>query len=286
MSSIARLLAAALGVITIASLAATGASAQVAPSPAPSSAPVTDPCGDSSLIATTDRPTFGTNPCVVKPGTAIDEFGYRNTSTSGARGSQTVSIPGDRGRVGLAPNLELVLDLPSAIRVTSSNVSASGASNFGTGLKYEIGYGPNYVHGVAAEVVYPTAGARFSNGLPSFNGSYQFGFGITPRFGGNLTLGVNRFNSPNPAGGGNVSATSFQPSLILGDVIAAQTKLNIEVAGSSANGPGTSGQYFGNVFLQRELTRYLLVDVEDAQRFTVVNGTHQHYVGFGAAVRI
>ena len=245
-----------------------------------------DPCGDTNLLATTDRPTFGTNPCVVKPATAIVEVGYRNTVTSGTGAGLLASVPQNRDRVGLFPHVELVLDLPSALTASANGTTISGSSNLGTGLKYEFGYFGSFVHGIAAEVVYPTGGAPFSSGLPSYNGSYQIGGGIVRNVGFNLTLGFNTFSSPNPAGGSNLQTTAFAPTLILGGLVAPQTKLNVEVANSSSSGPGTSGKYFGNVFLQHQFAKYLLLDVEAAQQFTVVNGTHVHYVGFGGSVRL
>jgi hypothetical protein len=260
----------------------------------PSSAPVTpaatpaatDPCGDTNLLATTDRPTFGTNPCVVKPAATIVEFGYRNTSTSGANAGHEFSVPQNRDRIGLLPHVELVLDVPSSLTASSNGGSISGVSNIGTGLKYEFGYFGSFVHGIAAEVVYPTGDASLSSSLPSFNGSYQIGGAIAKDLGFNLTLGFNSFSSPNPNGVRNVSTTAFAPTFILGSAIAPQTKLNVEVANISTSGPGTSGKYYGNVFLQHQFARFLLLDVEAAQRFTVIDGTHEHYFGFGGSVRL
>jgi hypothetical protein len=262
------------------------ADAPPSPAPAATAAGATDPCGDTNLLATTDRPTFGTNPCVAKPATAIAEFGYRNTVTSGASSGHVSSVPQNRDRVGILPHVELVLDLPSALTTSLRGDSISGSSNFGTGLKYEFGYFGNFVHGIAAEVVYPTGAAPFSNGLPSFNGSYQIGGGIVKNVGFNLTLGFETASSPNPSGGKNVSTTAFAPTFILGGAIAPQTKLNVEVANSSTSGPGTSGQYYGNVFLQHQFATAFLLDVEAAQRFGVVDGRHEHYVGFGGSVRL
>jgi hypothetical protein len=262
--------------------------ADVPPEPAPSAtaASAADPCGDSDLLATTDRPTFGTNPCVVKPATAIVEFGYRNTVTSGSGSGQLSSVPQNRDRIGLFRNVELVIDAPSALSASTHGGSISGASDLGTGLKYEFGYFGNFVHGIAGEVVYPTGGAAFSGGLPSFNGSYQIGGPIAHNLGFNLTLGFNTFSAPDPNGVKNVQSTAFAPTFILGSAIAPLTKLNVEVAGNSTSGPGSSGQYYGNVFLQHQFTEYLLLDIEAAQRLTVVNGTHQHYVGFGGSIRL
>ncbi len=260
------------------------------PTPAPTATPVVrvDPCGDTNLLATTDRPTFGTNPCVVKPQTEIAEFGYRNTTTSGSVGASNLSTwPQNRDRIGLFPNVELVLDTPTVLRLTGDGATITGISNVGTGLKYEFGYFGSFVDGIAAEVVYPTANhAAFTNGLPSFNESYQIGGGIVKNLGFNLTLGFNSFSSPGLLGGKNVSTTAFQPTLILGGVIAPQTKLNVEVANSSSSGPGTAGQYYGNIFLQHQFAKWILLDVEAAQRFTVVNGMHQYYIGAGGSVRL
>lgn len=252
----------------------------------PASVPAADPCGDTNLLATTDRPTFGTNPCVVKPQAAIAEFGYRNVTSSGPNGASVSSAPNNRDRIGLFPHVELVIDAPSAVRTTSRGAVVSGDSNLGTGLKYEFGYFGNFVHGVAAEAVYPTGSAAFSGGLPSFNGSYQIGGGIVKNVGFNLTLGFNSFSSPNPAGGKNVSTTAFEPTFILGGAIAPATKLNVEIAGNSSGGPGTGGRYFGNVFLQHQFTRNVLIDIEATQRFTVIDGTHSHYVGVGGSLKL
>ncbi len=256
------------------------------PAPAATAASPADPCGDSNLLATTDRPTFGTNPCTVKPSTAIIEFGYRNTVTSGANSGNVSSVPENRDRIGLFRNLELILDEPSALTTSVHDATVSGASNFGTGLKYEFGYFGNFVHGIAGEAVYPTGGPPLAAALPSFNGSYQIGGPIVRNVGFNLTLGFNTFSSPNPNGGKNVQTTAFGPTFIVGSAVAPQTKLNVEVANTSTGGPGTSGTYYGNVFLQHQFAEFLLLDVEAAERLTVVNGTHQHYVGFGGSIRL
>jgi len=266
------------------------ASADPSPAPAPTNTPATtasDPCGDTNLLATTDRPTFGTNPCVVKVDDVIAEFGYRNTTTvSNGVNSELASYPANRTRIGFAQHLELVLDLPTDLRSNTLGSRVTGDSGIGTGLKYEFGYFGNFVQGIAGEAVYPTGSTAFSNGLPAFNGSYQIGGGIIPNVGFNLTLGFNSFSSVNPAGGKNVGTTAFQPTFILGGLVAPQTKLNVEVANISSQGPGTSGQYFGNVFLQHQVSSFFLLDVEAAQRFTVTNGSHQHYVGAGASIRL
>ena len=271
-------------------LSSTIAHADPTPSPEASAAPAVssaDPCGDTNLLATTDRPTFGTNPCVVKVGTGIAELGYRNTTTSSRAGTAHLSVdPQSRDRIGIAKNLEFVLDTPSAAHLTEGGVTTGGGTNLGTGLKYEFGYFNGFVDGIAAEVVYPTGGTPPNNNdLPSFNGSYQIGGPIANNFGFNLTLGFNAFSSPTPAGGKNTSTTAFTPSLILGGVVAPQTKLNFEIANSSSSGPGTSGQYYGNIFLQHQFSKFLLLDVEAAQRLTVVNGTHQFYIGAGGSIR-
>ncbi len=262
--------------------------AQDAPSPSPSESAVpnkpADPCGDSNLLATTDRPTFGTNPCVVKTQESVLEFGYRNTITSGTGASATSTYPENRSRFGLRPNLELVVDTPTLLRVSENGSTAFGVSNIGTGLKYEIGYFGGFVHGFAAEVVLPTGDTAFTNGHSSYNGSYQIGGGIFKNVGFNLTLGFNNSTVQTP--GHNGTVTAFAPTLIVGGKIAPDTKLNVEVAGSSANGGGTSGQYFGNVFLQHQFAKYLLLDIEAEQRLTVVSGGHQHYIGAGGSVRL
>ncbi len=260
--------------------------AQTPPPAAASPAPAGDPCGDTNLLATTDRPTFGTNPCVVKPQDAIVEVGYRNTSTSGAGASHVAAFPENRDRIGLLPHLELVLDLPSELRLTANNTTIVGQSNIGTGLKYEFGYFGTFVHGIAAEVVYPTAEAPFTNGLPSFNESYQIGGGIVKNVGFNLTVGFNSFSTPNAAGAKNASTTAFDPTFILGGLVAPNTKLNVEVANDSSNGPGTGGQFFGNVFLQHQVTKTVLLDVEVEQSLTTRSGGHTHYIGAGGALRL
>jgi hypothetical protein len=260
--------------------------AQTAPAAAASPVPAGDPCGDSNLLATTDRPTFGTNPCVVKPQEAIVEAGYRNTTTTGAAASHVAAFPENRDRIGLLPHLELVLDMPSELRLGANNTTIVGQSNIGTGLKYEFGYFGNFVHGIAAEVVYPTAAAPFTNGLPSFNESYQIGGGIVKNVGFNLTLGFNSFSTPGVAGARNTSTTAFAPTFILGGLVAPNTKLNVEVANNSSNGPGSGGQYFGNVFLQHQFTKAVLLDVEVEQSLATVNGAHTHYVGAGGAFRL
>src|SRR5271156_262523 len=109
--------------VTFVAILAGGANA--APSPAPDapatpSVPAADPCGDTNLLATTDRPTFGTNPCVVKPQTAILEFGYRNTTVPGSPdASNLTSYPQNRTRIGLIRGVELVVDTPSGLRLTA-----------------------------------------------------------------------------------------------------------------------------------------------------------------------
>jgi len=251
-----------------------------------SPAPAGDPCGDTNLLATTDRPTFGTNPCVVKPQDAIVEVGYTNTTTSGAGASRIAAFPANRDRIGILPHVELVLDLPSELRLAANDTTIVGQSNIGTGLKYEFGYFGSFVHGIAAEVVYPTAAAPFTNGLPSFNESYQIGGGIVKNVGFNLTVGFNSFSTPSAAGAKNVSTTAFDPTFILGGLVAPDTKLNVEVANGSSSGPGTGGRYFGNLFLQHQFAKAVLVDVEVEQSLTTVNGAHSHYIGAGGAFRL
>lgn len=48
----------------------------------PPAATESAPYGATYLLAWTDRPTFGTNPCFVKPRDAIFEAGYVNSSNS------------------------------------------------------------------------------------------------------------------------------------------------------------------------------------------------------------
>jgi hypothetical protein len=249
--------------------------------------PAADPCGDSNLLATTDRPTFGTNPCVVKPQTVIAEFGYKNTSLSSSSGtSNTSSAPQNRDRIGLFPHVELVLDLPSSLRTAAGDIVTSASSSLGTGLKYEFGSFGAFVHGIAAEATYPTDATIAPSGLPSFNGSYQIGGPLVKNVGFNLTLGFNSFATPNSAGGKNLGTTAFAPTFILGGTVAPATKLNVEIANFSSSGPGTGGRYYGNVFLVHQFAKSLLLDVEAAERLTVVNGSHERYVGAGGSIRL
>jgi hypothetical protein len=279
-------LAAALCWTALLAAASVPVRAQAPPAAAASPVPAADPCGDTDLLGTTDRPTFGTNPCIVKPQEAIVEIGYRNTTTSGDGASHLAAFPENRDRLGLLPHLELVLDLPSELRMAANTTTVVAQSNIGTGLKYEFGYFGDFVHGIAAEVVYPTAAAPFTNGLPSFNESYQIGGEIVKNLGFNLTVGFNTFSTPGAANAKNVSTTTFDPTLILGGLVAPDTKLSAEVANKSSNGPGTGGQYFGNLFLQHPFTKAVLVDVEVEQSLTTVNGAHTHYIGAGGAFRL
>ncbi len=213
------------------------------------------------------------------------EFGYRNTITSGSGANATSTYPQNRSRFGLLPGLELVVDTPTLLRVSEKGSTLFGVSNIGTGLKYEIGYFGSFVHGFAAEVVLPTADTAFTNGHSSFNGSYQIGGGIVKNVGFNLTLGFNN-STVLQTPGHNGTVTAFAPTLIAGGKVAPDTKLNVEVAGNSANGVGTSGQYYGNVFLQHQFAKFLLLDVEAEQRLTVASGGHQHYIGAGGSIRL
>ncbi len=249
--------------------------------------PPADPCGDSNLLATTDRPTFGTNPCVVKPQSVVAEFGYKNSILSSPTGTSiTSAAPNNRDRIGLLPHVELVLDLPSSLRTAAAGGVTSASSSLGTGLKYEFGYFGAFVHGIAAEATYPTDSTIAPSGLPSFNGSYQIGGPIVRNVGFNLTLGFDSFATPNPAGGKNLGTTAFAPTLIVGGAVAPATKLNVEVANFSSSGPGTAGRYYGNVFLVHQFATSLLIDVEAAERLTLVNGAHEHYLGAGGSIRL
>ncbi len=255
-----------------------------------------DPCG-GGLLTTTDRPTFGTNPCVVKQSQAHVEAGYKNQTSSNPTGSSLVTFPNARLREGLAHNVEFLIDVPTTL-TRSASAGPTPDNSFGdvgVGLKWEAGHGKRFVHGLAGEVVFPAATTAFGTGVPSFNGSYQAAYGILPRLGVGITLGFNDFATPLAQTTIARSATSFRnpttlaftPAFAVGGSIFPTTKISLEIAQNSSQAALRSGSTYGDVFVQQLVFPSVLVDANIGQRFNALpNGSRQHYAGAGIAVHL
>jgi hypothetical protein len=251
-----------------------------APALADQNPPPPDPCGATNLLATTDRPTFGTNPCVVKAANAIIEVGYRNLSDP-SLASGVYGFPNARVRAGLFDNVELVIDVPTNERLRRGVPGAQGFSDAGFGLKWEIGHTSNVVYGVAGEAVLPSGSAPFTAQSPSYNGSFQAGWGFAKHAGAGVTLGF--VDQPYTASTSLPRrASTFAGAFAVGYGFTPSTKLTAEVANNRA--PGAVSQTYGDLFLQQLITQRVLIDVNAGTAFNAVIGSKSHYVGGGIAV--
>lgn len=240
-----------------------------------------DPCGETNLLATTDRPTFGTNPCVVKAANAIFELGYTNSTVGGVNGAATTTYPSARIRLGLVDRLELVVDLPTQTRVVMRGATVDGIGDLGLGLKYELGHSDKFVYGLAGEAVLPSGSFPFSVNAPSYNGSAQFGYGIAPRVGVGLTLGF--ANQPsNSTGTTDRRGTTFDGAFAVGVGLTPSTKITAELA--HVRDVAHPAQTYGDLFLQQAIGQRYLVDINVGTAFNAIDGVKRHYVGAGLAI--
>jgi Putative MetA-pathway of phenol degradation len=107
------------------------------------SASAADRCPDNDQPINTDRPGASNSSTVVPFGSLQSENGVDFSSQSGAG---TVDGPNSRLRLGLAPCLEFLVDLPSYLGATNGTTNGtmnpSGFSDIGPAIKWQISPDP------------------------------------------------------------------------------------------------------------------------------------------------
>lgn len=252
--------------------------AQVAPTPAPTPA---DPCG--SILSIVNRPAFGTGVCTVRRGGFDIETGYTNTVTTGAGGGATAVAGQALLRLGTGDSrFDVEFALPSIARTDVGGAVATGTTDLGIGVKYELGYSGAALWGANLAATLPTGSPGFSAGRTQLSGGFNWAYTLDPTFALSGTLGGDEFAGVDPSGVAR-SYFAFMPTLALTAAIPGSTpqQLTVEYAYFSAAGPGLGGRSWIDGIYQRDLSPHLQVDVEYGSSPTAIGGQTQHYVGAG-----
>jgi len=151
-------------------------------------------CPTADQPIETDRPDITNSSIVVPAGSLQSENG---TDVSGQDGSRTVGGPESRLRFGIAPCLEVLVDLPNYSAVGGSRTSslASGWSDVAPAIKWQISPAPgNFDLSATLGAALPTGKAALSG--PGVQPYLQFPWSKNLGSGFNLTGMLTFFTHP------------------------------------------------------------------------------------------
>jgi hypothetical protein len=288
------LVAALVGMPTLAFAQTTTPTPTSSPSPAPSVASntPTDICS-SGLSAIVSRPTQTTAACVVKSNHVLIESGYQSQTVkvSGPGSFTFQTVPNATIRVGTAlKNVEFDLIPPTSIR--SSGVSAT--SDIGAGVRWQIYSTPTVAYSVNAIATANTGSNPLNNpnGLGSTNtGTYIANANIQGAFGKVFGYGAT-FSYQDLATAGIAGSTRFislVPSVELTYSMPAAWTLALEAfRQTNGEGPQTQGHTWYDAALMKDIGSKAQFDIN----YGVSNGivpapgvaiVQRHYVGAGVS---
>ena len=252
------------------------------PTPSPTSTEAandsSDPC--LSLGNLVSRPTFSTAACVVKRNALLVQTGYTNATTSGPTRSTLVTYPQENLGIGIAQNVEFDLTPPSIAR-SSSSTHFNGDTDGSIGLKIRLGETSRVIYGINAAYTLQNGSAPFSGSgdgvLANLNGSLT----LSPALDIFATVGFNEQSAGTPTQPARYH--DFQPSLGAGLALPQGFDVFVEGLNESSTGPGMGGTFAFDTGLQKDIGSRLQLDAEYFDFLTIVQGAHQHSVGFGAS---
>jgi hypothetical protein len=274
-------------------LAFAAAPAQTTPAPGPCEQP-------GAIGAIVDRPGLGRptanngSPCVVPPGHAVIEVGYRNQTTVDNRGTSTLEVfPLSLIRVGLRPRSEIILQPPAQSNRSGAALiakPATGAQDEGLGFKRMLDDRPSFQD--AVEVFYtaptgtPKGSAGFSAGAPTYTLSYTSAFAVGHSVGISITQNAIANASPLDPGGAT-HFFSYQPSLTISYSFAPNLTMAVTDQLTTPLSPSGGTGNRDLIALQGVVSSKVVLDIEyEINTLPVSSGTRQHALGVGAAFEL
>jgi hypothetical protein len=265
-------------------LLAAAASASAEPAPSPSPAPPSDPCGDTALLATIDRPTVGFSACAVKPRTILEEIGYANEQIESAGGHSTsITYPQGFLRFGAARNLELDVIGPAYAVQANAGVVQPGALNSGLGLKWEFAHNATSEAAIDVLQTFGTGNATVGGGTPTTTLNLDFGRSLTQTLGAAMTMGI-QSGTGNALDGSSARFTALLPSAVVTDQVRENLQFYLEAYGQTRLRPDGGSKFALDGGVQYLFSPRFEIDFEVGR--TVTDVSRSHYYGFGFGVKI
>lgn len=261
--------------------AAAHAQTQPSPAPSPSGSPsaVSDPCG--SILSIVTRPTITTSVCTVRRRKFLIETGYTNTTTTGQGGGYTASYPQALARFGSGDShFEYDIIPPSATINNFARTRMSGTTDFGFGVKSELGYNAKASWGANAFITLPSGSPGFTAGAAQYTGNLNWSYTVNQTIGLSGTLGFNSLAGLN-ANNQVKRFFSFIPSVVLSVYYPANSYFFAEYTHFSQAGVGLGGRSLFDYGFVHDIGPHLQLDVEAGVQPTTLNGQRLHYIGAG-----
>ncbi len=232
-------------------------------------------CGSGSLLALTDGASGTPSACTARRGEfLVESLYFQNASAVG--GTALAAYPMFRLRAGVLPRLELLLDTPS--QVAESGLGGVGLylmSNPGFGAKFSAVDSGRLAISIGAEVEPPVNQYSPHRELqPKYSLDATWLYQVTPRFALTGLVGASTSRK--------VGLAHVFPGATVGAKIHADhlTDVSFDV-GSRFIARQAQAQAFGDVSVERLLSRRLSFAVGLGTSFNPVVETKSHYLAAG-----
>lgn len=248
---------------------------------APASAATADRCATADQAIDTDRPDTTNSSIVVPAGSLQSENGADFSSQSGSRG---IDGSNSRLRLGVAPCLEVLVDLPSYFAVTGSRApsvppgfGASGFSDVAPAIKWQISPNPGHFDlSVALGAALPTGKTAIAGrGVAPY---LQFPWSRDLTGGLNLTGMLTFFAHPDDRQNGLTTETT----LTLAKELTERLEIFTEYVGDFADRGGSRQMANSGVLWRVTKTQQLDMHLG----FGLNNNSPNFAAGLGYSVRI
>lgn len=237
-----------------------------------------NPC--DSLLSLVGRPSFGDSPCVVPMDHALFELGVQFLSLT--EGGYAQNVPSFTGRIGLPGNNEFIAILPSYIHQTVPTQSGFDSAAFG--FKHQIAHGKSWVGAVEGYIVPPSGSSVYGN---EGYGGVAYGiysYDLTKTLNIFFQLGGSTLTTSEQDGGCRYN--SFNQDYVLTWQPEEKWQIYGEVFAQTKTAPDEGAGYIADVGFQYLATKYLVLDLEAAQRISGNIGGIKNFIGAGLAFEI
>ncbi|PZR58460.1 MAG: hypothetical protein DLM50_02965 [Candidatus Meridianibacter frigidus] len=269
-------------ILFVLSLSWTIARADSSPAPTPTPTEQPDPCGETDLLATLNRPTVGFSACAVKPHTLLAEAGYAVEINTGSTPAINTTYPQTFSRFGFRKNLELDVLGPAFDQTSSGGTTTSGSSDSGVGIKYEFYHDDKNVAALDGLVTFPTGSGAYTAGGPGETINLDASHAITDHLGAGVTIGFASLAGTTLAGEQRRFWTVL-PSAVLTYNWASRYQTYFEYYAQTRLRPDGGQRHAIDGGLQFLATPSLEIDFEAGH--TQTDFAQSHYYGFGLGVK-
>jgi hypothetical protein len=232
---------------------------------------------------------------VAPPGAFVVGFGYRDQSTIGPAGKQSLTVyPEPVALIGVLKRAELIiapgLIYSHRIGLSGSGLPAiSGQQDAGIGTQFLVSDRPVLQQAFAFYATlptgYPTGPVGFSAGVPTYSVSYTLALNCGGNLGLSTSQGVVVASGPDVA---NVihRYVGYQPTINVSYAIAPPTTLLLEDQISAPTGPQAPTGNRALLAVQQTLSPNFVIDAEYEVNLLPAPGLNQHALGAGVTIRL